>query len=272
MTEVHRSAVVVPVQSEGSSSGEAGSGFFSFFGRHWLMLTFGVILLVILGLFGGCVGGLLQKIGDLFRVLLKDAGLGADLLNWALQQITTCTQTQTWLCIVFEIIGAAFLGQKLGLNAVLYEILKFGCERLNIYTPSPQAEELNRAADVLAAQRGESQQETRQRENATVGDRILSERTYMEGYLKSKGVNMTVEMQRKVQRVSAAAALKRLKEKIFNDAKSDDEKKAAQEGVRVATEQYDASIKEAQEEAVKDIPEAEREGFMDELKNTTGKE
>lgn len=236
------------------------------------MLTFGVILLVILGLFGGCVGGSLQKIGDLFRVLLKDAGLGADLVYWALQQITTCTQTQTWLCIVFEVIGAALLGQKLGLNAVLYEVLKFGCERLGIYTPSPQAEELNRAADVRAAQRGESQQETRQRENATVGERILSERTYMEGYLKGKGVNMTVEMGRKVQRASAAAALKRLKEKIVNDAKSDDERQAAQEGVKVATEQYEASMKEAEEEAAKDIPEEERKGFMEELRSTTIKE
>jgi len=270
MTEAHHSVVVVPTQSEGSSS---GSGFFSFFGRHWLMLTFGVILLVILGLFGGCVGGLMQKIAELFNLLSKDVGLGLDILNWALQQINTCTQTQTWLCILFETLGALLLGQKLGLNAVLYGVLRWGCERVGIYTPSPQAEELNRAADVRAAQRGESQQETRQTENGIVGERVLSDRTYMEAYLKGKGVRMTIEMGRKVQEASAAAALKRLREQILDDAKSNEEKQAAQEGVKVAQQQYEAAMTEASEEATKDIQdEADRASFIEELGKTTGRE
>jgi hypothetical protein len=166
--EARRFRIIVPTQAEESSSGHAGSGFFSFFGRHWLMLTFGVILLVILGLFGGLSGGLLKQLAILFKTLVEDANFGADLLAWVLQQLNQCKDTPTPLCRVFEIIAAVLLGQKIGLNKALYDFVKFLADKMKIYKPSPQAEELNSAADIRAVQQGEPQQEARMRENTIV--------------------------------------------------------------------------------------------------------
>ena len=236
------------------------------------MLTVGVFLLVIFGLFGGLAGGLLKQLAILFKTLVEDANFGADLLAWLLQQLNQCKDTPTPLCRVFEIIAAVLLGQKIGLNKALYEFVKFLAEKMNIYKPSPQAEELNSAADIRAAQQGEPQQEARMRENTIVIDRALQDRAVMEGFLSSRKIKITVEMQRRVQRASAKAGLLRLKEQIYNDAKSDPERTAATEGVKIAQQQYDAAINDAREEAKDFGNEDTAKDFIDQLQTVTSRE